>query len=795
MEKNSNRYFVLASSTDIALPYLTQRVSVSLDYDKRLFSTLKAGDKFVFAKSYSRDYYGNLDEVILPGVKQRGVLCKINSISTDGVFVNVEYTGLNISLLTAFDLDVNKKLVCCDAVSVPTDESSDSSLKYDKLAYLENSYRKFRDKYNLLPPLPDFSDTFIDEVPFKVAAAIDCGINNKMAILEANSTVDRFNILVNEFSRFSQDNRIDYEIEKKVNDALEKNQREFILRQRAETVRKMLKEFDGEDAEDKYQKLIDEQSADFPEHILTAIKKELSRLKSVPSSSQEGNLIRTYLDLLTSLPYKKHSTDNSNMEEVIKVLNEDHYGLEKQKDRIIQYLAVKEMTNSLKAPIICLYGPPGVGKTSLAISIARALGRKFQKIALGGVHDESEIRGHRRTYLGALPGKIINAIKRAEVNNPVILLDEIDKVQDGGYHGDPASALLEVLDPEQNYRFEDNYLEQPFDLSQVLFICTANDISQIPAPLRDRLELIPLYTYTKVEKMHIAKEFLLALEYEANGVKPEMLTFEDSALDYVIEFYTREAGVRQLRRSIGTIIRKFAVKYLESGRKLDHMTVTIDVVKDFLGKEKVKHDKKVEDSQVGIVNGLAYTDAGGEVLNIEVNTFKGKGNLIRTGSLGDVMKEACEAALTYIKSNEDKFNIPENYFETHDIHIHFPDTSTPKDGPSAGIATTVVLLSAIAGIKIRNDVAMTGEVDLRGNAMQIGGLREKTLAAVREHIVKVLVPHDNHNDVLELPKEVTDNIEIVEVKTIDEVIPHVFIDYPYTDKLAKATKKTTTAKK
>ena len=477
------------------------------------------------------------------------------------------------------------------------------------------------------------------------------------------------------------------------------------------------------------------------------------------------------------MPWRVSSQDNEDLNNVQKILDEDHYGLVKQKERILEYLAVKAMTKSLKAPILCLYGPPGVGKTSLGVSIARALGRKFVKVSLGGVSDESEIRGHRRTYVGALPGKIVQGIRNAGVNNPLFLLDEIDKLEGGGYHGDPASAMLEVLDPEQNVAFQDNYLEETFDLSNVLFICTANDLSKIPEPLRDRLELIELNTYTKFEKMHIAKEHLINLELKENGIKPEMIEFEDDALDYIIEDYTREAGVRDLRRRIGKIMRKFAVKYLKDNT-FNHLVVTRDVVTDYLGKPPFIHTKNLSESQVGVVNGLAYTSYGGEILPIEVNLYPGKGTLIKTGSLGDVMKESMEIAFTYVKSIAQKYGAPADFFETHDFHIHAPEGATPKDGPSAGVAISTAILSAVINKPLRNDVGMTGEVDLRGNSMTIGGLREKSLAAVREHLKLILVPKGNHNDVVDLPEEVKNNLEIIEVSSVEDVIKYAFVEAP-----------------
>ena len=404
------------------------------------------------------------------------------------------------------------------------------------------------------------------------------------------------------------------------------------------------------------------------------------------------------------------------------------------------------------------------------------------KVALGGVSDEAEIRGHRRTYIGAMPGQIISSLQKCGTNNPVFLLDEIDKIDGGGYHGDPASALLEVLDPEQNQFFKDNYLDESFDLSKVLFICTANDISKIPSALFDRLEMIELNTYTKFEKVTIAKTHLIHLEEEANGIKPGMMTWTDEALDYIIEYYTMEAGVRNLRRQIGTIDRKFAVDYLNDPEHNKSIVVDVPLVKKYLGAEIFYHEHNLNDSQVGVINGLAYTQAGGEVLKIECNTFPGKGSLIMTGNLGDVMKEATETALSYVRSISTELGINPNYFATHDIHVHFPESATPKDGPSAGIATALVILSAITETRIRNDVAMTGEIDLRGNSLPIGGLREKTNAAVRDHIKTVFIPSENHKDRMELPKEISDNLEIVEVKKAKDLFSGVFMEDIYKKK-------------
>lgn len=781
-------YPVLPNSEDVAFPGLGGSIRITSDYGKRLFDNLPSFNAFVMAKAYKDGAYDNLESVTLPAVKLIGTLCKVTKVQRGAFAYLVTYEGQAIVNLASFDLDVANHLVVC-RVTERKDVTVDYLSAQSYLSRFQASYEKLRATYQALPALPDLSSYSLDVVPFVLANFLNCAPATKQNILECLNTIDRFKFLLNDLNRFNQDSKIDYELDKAVNAALDKNQKEFILREKMKALKDMLKEFDGDDSDDKYEKAITEHPDLYPDEVKKRVREELNRLKIMPAGAQESGVIKAYLDLIIKLPWRVSSQDNEDIAKVKAILDADHYGLVKQKERVLEYLAVKTMTRSLKAPILCLYGPPGVGKTSLAISMARALGRKYEKISLGGISDEAEIRGHRRTYVGAMPGKIISTIAHAGVNNPLILLDEIDKVTSGGFHGDPAAALLEVLDPEQNVDFEDNYLDLPFDLSNVMFVCTANDLSKIPTPLLDRLELIELNTYTKYEKIAIAKEHLIGLEKKENGIKDGMIAFTDAALDSIIEGYTREAGVRELRRKIATIMRKFAVKYLEDPKANGQLTVTPEVVQSMLGKPIFQHFESDQKEQVGVINGLAYTEYGGEVLKIEVNTFPGHGNLILTGKLGDVMKEACQAALSYIKANASKWGIHPEWFSQNDIHIHFPEGAVPKDGPSAGVATVCVLLSAITGVPLRSDVAMTGETDLRGNAMPIGGLREKTLAAVREHIALVLVPKENHKDVLELPKEVSQNLKIVEVSNVDEVIPYVFAKDLYAEKdaIAKRT--------
>ena len=488
----------------------------------------------------------------------------------------------------------------------------------------------------------------------------------------------------------------------------------------------------------------------------------------MPQASLESSIIKNYIETLMDLPWYQSTEDNNDLKHARKILDEDHYGLEKVKDRLIEYLAVKKMTGNLKAPILCLYGAPGVGKTSLGKSVARALNRKFHRIALGGISDEAEIRGHRRTYVGAMPGRIIAGMRKVGVNNPVFLLDEVDKLANS-YKGDPASALLEVLDPEQNVKFNDNYVEESFDLSNVLFIATANNIENVPGPLRDRLELIEVSSYTVIEKLHIAKEHLVPKQINLAGLKESQIKFDDKAILTIIYNYTREAGVRELERKIASICRKVVVEILNENEN-KKIRITEKKVKEFLGTELFTEEKREKKDQVGVVTGLAYTQYGGAILPIEVTHYTGKGRLILTGSLGDVMKESATIALDYVRANADKYKIDSNIFEKDDIHIHFPEGAVPKDGPSAGVAITTAIISALTNRKVRAEVAMTGEVSLRGNAIAIGGLREKSLAALRSGIKTIIVPKDNTPQVNELPNEVKDEINIVFMTCVDDAL-------------------------
>ena len=488
----------------------------------------------------------------------------------------------------------------------------------------------------------------------------------------------------------------------------------------------------------------------------------------MPQASLESSLSMSYIQTLLDVPWYQKTEDNDDLKNVRKILDEDHFGLTKVKERIVEYLAVKKMTGNLKAPILCFYGPPGCGKTSLGKSIAKALGRKFFKASLGGISDEAEIRGHRRTYVGSMPGRIIQGMRRAQVVNPVFLLDEVDKLA-SSYKGDPASALLEVLDPEQNIAFNDNYLEEPYDLSNVLFICTANYLENIPAPLRDRLELIEVNSYTELEKIQIAKHFLFKKQLEANGLIAKQISISDEAYKYIIEKYTMEAGVRDLERKIATIMRKIVVELL-SNKDTEKIHVTPKLVEKYLGVPLFENTKKEKTEQIGVVTGLAYTEFGGDILPIEVTYFPGKGGLVLTGKLGDVMKESASIALDYVKANAKKYGIDSKIFAENDIHIHVPEGAVPKDGPSAGVAITTAIISCLSNKPVDNNVAMTGEVTLRGRALPIGGLREKSLAALRSGIKTIIVPKENKRAVDELPKEVKEGLNIVFMDNVDDAV-------------------------
>ena len=609
------------------------------------------------------------------------------------------------------------------------------------------------------------------DLSYLFSNALQIEASKKQDLLEAKDVITRIELLIQDFEIIKLRNKVDSEVQKTLQENTQKQQKEYYLREQLRAIKEQLN--DGATSEedkikDKVEKL------NLPLNVKEKVNYELSRLNSIPQGTLEYGLILDYLDTLLKIPFVKETKDNDDLNNSKKVLDDDHYGLEKAKDRILEYLAIKKLNGNLKAPVICFFGPPGTGKTSLSTSIAKALGREFIKCSLGGVSDEGEIRGHRRTYVGSKPGRIISALIKAGVKNPVMCLDEIDKISQNSFKGDPSSALLEVLDPEQNSHFRDNYIEVEIDLSDVLFICTCNYLENVPEPLRDRLELIPIDSYTLLEKEKIAEQHLIRKEAKNVGLDPKNVKFTKDAIEYIIERYTREAGVRDLSRKVGTLLRKSIIDALKKDEKEIKVSIGVKEVKKYLGVEIFDNTEKERESQVGIVTGLAYTQYGGDILPIEVNYFEGKGQLVLTGNLGNVMKESCSIALDYVKANASKYGIDSKLFTNNDIHIHVPEGAVPKDGPSAGIAITTAIISALSKTPVSSDVAMTGEVNLRGHALPIGGLREKSLAALRSGIKTIIVPKLNKKNVEELPKEIRTGLNIIYMNNVDDAIKVCF---------------------
>lgn len=593
----------------------------------------------------------------------------------------------------------------------------------------------------------------------------------KQKLLETLNINERMLFIISEMEKQQRLSEIENDINQKVKEKIDDSQKEYYLREKLKTIKEELG--DVSNITDDSQELRDKiENNPYPESIKKKALDELKKYEMLPAGSGEASVSRNYLDWLLNVPYWQETEDVDDLKEVREVLDEDHYGLEKVKDRIMEYLAVKQMTGTLNAPIICLAGPPGVGKTSLAKSIARALDRKFVKMSLGGVRDEAEIRGHRRTYLGAMPGRIIQGMKKAEVINPVFLIDEIDKMG-ADYKGDPSDAMLEVLDPEQNAMFSDHYLEEPYDLSKVMFIATANYLENIPAPLRDRMEIIELPSYTELDKVQIAKDHLIPKQIKANGLKASQFKIKDDEVLYLIRHYTREAGVRQLERLIASLCRKTVLAILKDGKK--SMTMSKKQINAWLGKEIFEYGNKEKKAQVGCVTGLAYTEFGGDVLQIEVSSYEGKGGIVMTGKLGDVMKESAQIAVDYVKAHAHDYHIDPKFFEKNDIHIHVPEGAVPKDGPSAGVTMTTAIVSALTGRAVENNLAMTGEITLRGHVLPIGGLREKSLAANRVGITKILIPKENVRDLDDVPKAVKESITFIPVDNVSQVLKEALV--------------------
>ena len=634
-------------------------------------------------------------------------------------------------------------------------------LSVKKIPYLSNSVLSSTTNVNSLSTM---TDLVIPHLPLSLERIKEY-INQTLA-------TKRLEMILEDLYRESEMFSIEREIDTKVKEELDHNQKEYLLREKMKLIKEELGEVSSKDEDiEKIRESIDKIKA--PTKIKERLNQELHRYENLSPMSPEVNIVRNYIDWLLDLPWGIYTKDNEDLKKVKEKLNESHYALDKVKTRIIEFLAVKKMTNNLRSPIICLVGPPGVGKTSLAFSIAKAINRNFVKMSVGGVNDESEIIGHRRTYLGASPGRIIQSMKKAKTSNPVFLIDEIDKMTKD-IKGDPASSLLEVLDSEQNKYFSDNYIEEEFDLSKVMFIATANYESDIPEALKDRLEIVRISSYTEYEKLDIAKKHLIPKICIEHGINQKHIKFTDEAILNIIRCYTKEAGVRELERQIANIIRKIVTSLIMSNIKLNTLTINEANLEGYLGKKKYRLKNNDFKNKIGVVTGLAYTYIGGDTLSIEVNFYKGNGNLMLTGSLGDVMKESAQIALSYIKSNYKKFNIDYNLLKDNDIHIHVPLGSIPKDGPSAGITLTTALISALTKKSVKNNIAMTGEITLRGDILPIGGLKEKSIGAHRNGIKTIIIPEDNINDLDEVPTEIKNDIKYITVKNYQEVYKYIF---------------------
>lgn len=703
-----------------------------------------------------------------------GIIAEVKQvIKLQNNIVRILVEGKERAELSSF-VDTQEYLL---AEIIRFDEEVDEGLieeaKIAMIRSIQETYAKFttinpKVGKDLLRQVNGASD--LEKLMDQIANNLPVYYEEKQKILEAISLTERYEVLMALLLKEIEITAIKSEFQAKVKERVDKNQKEYILREQMKLIREELGEDNTESDADAFMEAVKKLKA--PKEVKDRIQKEIERFKNISSNSSESAVTRGYIETLLELPWNKASRDNRDILNAERILNEDHYGLQKVKERMLEFLAVRNLTSKGESPIICLVGPPGTGKTSIARSVARALDKKYVRICLGGVRDEAEIRGHRKTYVGAMPGRIVNGLKSAGVKNPLMLLDEIDKMS-SDYKGDTASALLEVLDSEQNDKFRDHYVEIPIDLSEVLFITTANSVQDIPRPLLDRMELIEVSSYTENEKAHIAKEHLLSKQIARNGLKPEQLSISDHALEKLIRGYTREAGVRNLERKLGEIARKAAREIY--GKEKQNVKINSYNLEKYLGKEKYSYDQRNDSDDIGIVRGLAWTSVGGDTLEIEVNVMPGKGEFQLTGQLGDVMKESAQAGISYIRSVSEDYQIPKEFFQENDIHIHIPEGAVPKDGPSAGITMATAMLSAITKTPVRADIAMTGEITLRGRVLPIGGLKEKILAAKNAGIKTVCVPLKNRKDIEEIPAEIKKGLNIVFVENLRQVLDEAFV--------------------
>lgn len=748
---------------------LTLDVGRPLSLKALELSSLNYDDNIIFVSQINPV----TDDPCFEDVFHVGTLCKIErKVRRDSAgTIKLTVTGEKRVALQQFYIENNSIFAKAEILEdIAGDENEEVALMRKTTSYFDKAKRN-------MPHIPRESlallanGTSASLLADTIAQYLPVDLKKRQRILEEQRINERLLLVASSIESEKIISQLEENINRKVKESIDENQKEYYLREKLRAIKDELGDTVAkeDDADDIRQQLKDNP---YPQYIKDKIEEELRRFEAMPSASSEANVVRTYIDWVMKTPWYQESQDEEDISKIEQILEEDHYGLKKVKERIVEYLAVKQMTQSLKAPIICLAGPPGVGKTSIAKSIARALNRKFVKASLGGVKDESEIRGHRRTYLGSMPGRIIQSMKKAGVVNPVFLLDEIDKMA-SDYRGDPTSAMLEVLDPEQNSQFSDNYIEEPYDLSKVLFIATANDLGSIPGPLRDRLEIIEVSSYTEQEKLMIAKNHLITKQLAAHNLTANQLVISDETIMEIIQHYTREAGVRELERYIAKLCRKSVLSILRD--KAETVVIDHEKLKEFLGKAPFDHTKKLDKPQIGVVTGMAYTQFGGDILPIEVNHFAGSGKFIITGQLGEVMKESASIALDYMKANSKRYGLENVAFDKEDIHIHVPEGAVKKDGPSAGVTLTTALYSAFTNKPIRNDVAMTGEITLRGNVLPIGGLKEKSISAHRSGIRKIIIPKENEKDIEDIPLSVQKDLEIVLADNIDTVLEHAVV--------------------
>ncbi len=763
---------MIALRGTVVFPKTVVHFDVSREKSVQAVETAMKGEQLVFLSAQMDD---SIEDPKREDIYTLGVVAKIKQIiKLPGNVIRVLVEGENRARLVEFleeepylYVEVEQADTVLEAGEIDDEHTKEAmvrSLKDIIQAYGFDSNKATR---NVVGQILEIQD--LEELIFEIATQLPINVKQKQVILEEDEIIQRGEKLLVTLAEEIEIYQIRKEIQEKIKEKVDKNQKDYILREQMKVIREELgegSEAEADEFEEKVEKL------DASEEVKEKIRKEISRFKNSGGMSAESYVSRNYIETMLEMPWNHCSEDNNDIKSASKILEEDHYGLEKVKERIIEFLAVRALTEKGEAPILCLAGPPGTGKTSIARSIARAVNKHYVRISLGGVRDEAEIRGHRKTYVGAMPGRIATGIKQAGVKNPLMLLDEIDKVS-SDYKGDTASALLEVLDGEQNVTFMDHYLEVPIDLSEVLFVATANDLSTIPRPLLDRMEVIEVSSYTENEKFHIAKRYLVEKQLKKNGLTKEQLIITDKAIRKVISAYTREAGVRNLERKIGQICRKAARMIMEGNKT--HLKVLESNVSKFLGTEIFSKEDEDLTPKTGIVRGLAWTSVGGDTLSIEVNIMAGKGKFELTGNLGDVMKESARTGISYIRSVANQYGIEDDYFEKHDIHIHIPEGAVPKDGPSAGITMATAILSAITGKKVRGDIAMTGEITLRGRVLPIGGLKEKILAAKVVGVKEVIVPVKNKKNVADIDKEITSGLTITYATTMEDVLEHALV--------------------